>query len=134
VQQRCREQQLGVHVDLFELAQGAAESVRAVAVVEQGCRKDAGGGIRRRARQRRVRGHQLRRRHVRVSAGIQVCEEAQAAESVANLHAGKVGYQAAALGSSEVSAGAHAPVDGSCGRCGGRCRGHGCPSSRLSVG
>jgi hypothetical protein len=36
VQQRCREQQLGVHVDLVELAQGAAESVRAVAVVEQG--------------------------------------------------------------------------------------------------
>ena len=31
-----------------------------------------------------------------------MCEQTQAADSVANLHPGKVGYQAAALGSSEV--------------------------------
>jgi hypothetical protein len=45
VKQGCGVQEFGVDVDSFELADGAGELVRAVAVLEQRFGQDFGGGV-----------------------------------------------------------------------------------------
>jgi len=126
VQQRGREQQLGVHVDLVELAQRPTECVCPEAVVEQHFWQHACGGVARCAGQDRVRGRQPGGSYVCAPAGVEVDDQAEPADGVADVHTGHVGDQAPPLRRLEAATGAVRPVDGS----NGRCRVHSGPSSR----
>ena len=101
VQQGARVEQLGVDVDALELAQGAAEDVGAVAVVQQRDGQDASGALLRRSSQRAGGRGEAVRGHVGVAARVDTEGEPEPPDRVLDVGSGQRTQQCPAFGGGE---------------------------------